>query len=108
MNEEARVKLYLQELEHVRENQPDLLDAINYDAIFVDEGQDFLEDDFRLLKGLCRTPKSGGEPNLYIFYDDAQNYLGRPRPNWKSLGLNWPAPRFLVHPIRETILEIYI
>ena len=41
-----------------------------------------------MLKGLCRTPKSGGEPNLYIFYDDAQNYLGRPRPNWKSLGLN--------------------
>jgi len=88
MGEEARVKLYLQELEHVRENQPDLLDAISYDAIFVDEGQDFLEDDFRLLKGLCRTSKEGGEPNLYIFYDDAQNYLGRRRPNWKSLGLN--------------------
>ena len=54
----------------------------------MDEGQDFLEDDFRLLKGLCRTSKKGGEPNLYIFYDDAQNYLGRRRPNWKSLGLN--------------------
>ena len=88
MGEEARVKLYLQELEHVRENQPDLLDAISYDAIFVDEGQDFLEDDFRLLKGLCRTSKEGGEPNLYIFYDDTENYLGRRRPNWKSLGLN--------------------
>ena len=57
MGEEARVKLYLQELEHVRENQPDLLDAISYDAIFVDEGQDFLEDDFLLLKQLCRTSK---------------------------------------------------
>ncbi len=85
---EDRVKLYLQELDHVRENQPDLLDATSFDAIFVDEGQDFLEDDFRLLKGLCRTTKEGGEPNLYIFYDDAQNYLGRRRPNWKSLGLN--------------------
>jgi hypothetical protein len=88
VGEEARVQRYLNELEHVRMNQPDLLDSLNYDAIFVDEGQDFLENDFKLLKGLCRTAKEGGEPNLYIFYDDAQNYLVRPRPNWRSLGLN--------------------
>ena len=56
-------------------------------AICVDEGQDFLEDDFRLLRGLCQ-PGDGGEPNLCIFYDDAQNLLGRARPNWKSLGLD--------------------
>jgi hypothetical protein len=88
MKEDARVKLYLQELDHVIEKQPELLDAIGYDAIFVDEGQDFLEDDFRLLKGLCRKSKHSEEPNLYVFYDDAQNYLCRRRPNWKSLGLN--------------------
>ena len=57
-----------------------------YDAIYVDEGQDFLEGDFRLLKGLCRS-KPEGEPDLHVFYDDAQNLLGRVRPNWKSLGL---------------------
>ena len=87
LDEEGRAKLYLAELEHVREHQPELLGAASYDAIYVDEGQDFLEDDFRLLKGLCRTPGEG-EPDLAIFYDDAQNLLGRVRPNWKSLGLD--------------------
>lgn len=87
-NDEAnRVQQYLAELEHVRQHQPDLLGAASYNAIYVDEGQDFLEDDFRLLKGLCRT-SAGGEPDLAIFYDDAQNLLGRVRPNWKSLGLD--------------------
>ena len=87
LGEAERVGLYLAELEHVRRNQPDLLGAVAYDAIYVDEGQDFLEDDFRLLKDLCRTT-GDGEPSLFIFYDDAQNFLGRRRPNWKSLGLN--------------------
>src|SRR5699024_2821639 len=58
-----------------------------YDAIYIDEGQDFLEEEFRLLKELCRVSE-GSEPNLYVFYDDAQNLYGRGRPNWQSLGLN--------------------
>ena len=75
------------ELQHVKANEPALFDALAYDAIYVDEGQDFCEDDFCLLKELCRIT-DGGEPNLYVFYDDAQNLLGRKRPNWQSLGLN--------------------
>src|SRR3954453_14858785 len=86
-DDEGRANQYLAELEHVRQHQPGLLDAVAYDAIYVDEGQDFLAADFRLLKGLCRTEPEG-EPNLCIFYDDAQNLLGRRRPNWRSLGLN--------------------
>ena len=86
-DEAGRAMQYLAELKYVREHQPELLGAASYDAIYVDEGQDFLEDDFQLLKGLCRTPGEG-EPNLAIFYDDAQNLLGRVRPNWKSLGLD--------------------
>jgi hypothetical protein len=86
MGDEGRAGQYLADLEHVRDRQPDLLGAVAYDAIYIDEGQDFLEDDFRLLKGLCRV-EGEGEPDLYIFYDDAQNFLGRRRPNWKGLGL---------------------
>lgn len=86
-DDEARVGRYLAELEHARGDQAGLLAEVAYDAIYVDEGQDFLEGDFRLLKGLCRTT-DGGEPDLHVFYDDAQNLLGRRRPNWKSLGLN--------------------
>ena len=85
-DDQARADRYLAELEHVREYQPSLLGAVAFDAIYVDEGQDFLEGDFRLLKGLCRVELEG-EPDLHIFYDDAQNLLGRKRPNWKSLGL---------------------
>jgi hypothetical protein len=85
-DDERRARKYLDDLEHARLNQPSLLDAVAYDALYIDEGQDFLEADFRLLKGLCRTPQDG-EPDLHIFYDDAQNLLGRNRPNWKSLGL---------------------
>ena len=86
-DDQGRAGQYLAELEHVRQEQPDLVDAVVFDSIYVDEGQDFLEEDFRLLKALCRTPQDG-EPDLHIFYDDAQNLLGRVRPNWKSLGLN--------------------
>ena len=82
-----RATQYFKELQHVKTNEPSLFDAIAYDAIYVDEGQDFCEEDFCLLKELCRT-SNGGEPNLYVFYDDAQNLLGRKRPNWQSLGLN--------------------
>lgn len=82
-----RAMQYLGDLQQIREREPQRLHALAYDAIYVDEGQDFLEEEFRLLKELCRV--SGGlEPNLYVFYDDAQNLYGRGRPNWQSLGLN--------------------
>ena len=82
-----RATQYLTELQHVKTNERSLFDAVAYDAVYIDEGQDFCEEDFCLLKELCRTVE-GGEPNLYVFYDDAQNLLGRKRPNWQSLGLN--------------------
>ena len=85
--DETRAQCYLRQLDDTRRDHPDIVDASLYDAIYVDEGQDFVEDDFRLFKALCRV-RQGNEPNLYIFYDDAQNFLGRRRPNWLSLGLN--------------------
>lgn len=86
-DDDTRALQYLKELQHVRQHEPALFDSAGYDAIYVDEGQDFLEEDFRLLKELCRVALNE-EPNLYVFYDDAQNLFGRRRPNWQSLGLN--------------------
>lgn len=83
----VRAMQYLGDLEQFRRRDPERLRAMAYDAIYVDEGQDFLEEEFRLLKELCRV-RDGSEPNLYVFYDDAQNLYGRGRPNWQSLGLN--------------------
>ncbi len=86
-SDEHRANQYLKELEDTKRHHSEIFDAAAFDAIFVDEGQDFLEEDFRLLKELCRVAP-GHEPNIYVFYDDAQNFLGRKRPNWSSVGLN--------------------
>lgn len=91
----VRAIQYLDQLTQVRETSPERLRELAYDAIYVDEGQDFLEEEFRLLKGLCRINENGG-PNLYVFYDDAQNLYGRGRPNWQSLGLDVPGGRSFV------------
>jgi hypothetical protein len=83
----VRAMQYLNDLQQVRARDAAQLRALAYDAIYVDEGQDFLPEEFQLLKELCRVA-DGDEPNLYVFYDDAQNLYGRGRPNWQSLGLN--------------------
>jgi hypothetical protein len=86
-NEASRAQQYLKELLFVKQNDPATFERFAFDAIYIDEGQDFSEEDFRLLKELCRTPATG-DPSLFVFYDDAQNLYGRQRPNWQSLGLN--------------------
>ena len=58
-----------------------------YDAIFVDEGQDFEPEEFGLLLDMLQPDPKSGEKNLIIFYDDAQNLYGRQRPNWQEIGL---------------------
>ena len=83
----SRASQYLKELLFAKENDPSAFERCSFDAIYIDEGQDFLEEEFRLLKELCRTD-ANREPSLFVFYDDAQNLYGRRRPNWHSLGLN--------------------
>ncbi|MDB5340949.1 MAG: hypothetical protein JWN70_6568 [Planctomycetaceae bacterium] len=85
--EEDRAARYLGELKDMRLHHAEVVEAALYDAIFVDEGQDFLEEEFCLLKELCRVAP-GQEPNMYVFYDDAQNFLAKKRPNWSSVGLS--------------------
>ena len=59
-----------------------------YDAIFIDEGQDLSENEYRLLLNFARENYNKTERNLCIFYDDAQNIYGRIRPNWSKIGIN--------------------
>jgi len=86
-DETPRATRYRQQLAALKLNDPARFEKIAFDAIYVDEGQDFVEAEYELLRDLCRTPDDA-EPNLYVFYDDAQNLYGRNRPNWASLGLN--------------------
>ncbi len=86
-DEDTRAQAYRRDLESTFEADPELAESTRYDAVYVDEGQDFEQEEFRLLQALCRQ-REGAEPNLYIFYDDAQNLYARRRPNWQSLQIN--------------------
>lgn len=80
----ARAKQYLADLKYVKEHDPTTFQRCAFDAIYVDEAQDFLEEEFQLLKELCHLENPDKEPNLFIFYDDAQNLYARERPNWRQ------------------------
>ncbi len=90
--EMAMFKGYLRDLEQFKKAEPDMVESAMFDAVYVDEAQDLGEEEMRLLAAICRKGGSpegeGPEPDLYIFYDDAQNLYGRQRPNWSELGLN--------------------
>lgn len=62
------------------ENQKDFQ---KYDAILIDEGQDFTEDMIRGVLSLLSEKDS-----LLFCYDPAQNIFGRKNFTWKSVGLN--------------------
>jgi hypothetical protein len=53
-----------------------------YDAILVDEGQDFITDWMQGLTQLLNEKQD----SLLFCYDRAQNVFGRKSPNWKSAG----------------------
>ena len=79
---EERAKSYREDwADPARGNRP------AYDAIFVDEGQDIEPEEYGLLSDLVRLHGKSGEKNLIVFYDDAQNLYAKPRPNWRSLGI---------------------
>ncbi len=80
-----RAKTYLEAIR--KRHGSALLHALQYDAIYVDEGQDFHEDEFRILANLCKRQAPDQQPDLFVFYDDAQNLYGRARPTWEKLGL---------------------
>lgn len=83
-----RATLYRKQFESYKQRHPESAHKIQYDAIFIDEGQDFVEEEFQLLLSLLKEDKKTAEKNLVIFYDDAQNMYGRPRPNWKQIGID--------------------
>ncbi|RME46938.1 MAG: hypothetical protein D6791_07055 [Chloroflexi bacterium] len=83
-----RAKQYREQLAELREHHPEIYNSLCFDVVFVDEGQDFEEEEFRLMLDLIRTHPETGEKPIVIFYDDAQNLYGRARPVWKDIGIN--------------------
>lgn len=79
---------YMNQFESYIHLHPEKACQTQYDAIFIDEGQDFVPEEFQLLLSLLKLDRTTGEENLVIFYDDAQNLYGRQRPNWKQIGID--------------------
>jgi hypothetical protein len=78
----------LRTLEEGLRETPETYRLPPFDALFVDEAQDLEPDDIRLLMRLIVPDPHSGEVSLILFYDDAQNLYGKPRPVWKELGLD--------------------
>jgi len=83
-----RARQYHQQLRQFANGNPEWHEAILFDAIFVDEGQDFVAEEYELLLDLLKTDPRTGEKTLVVFYDDAQNLYARTRPNWKQIGVD--------------------
>lgn len=84
----VRARLYIEQIAQFAEASPDYYRSLCFDALFVDEGQDFDPDEYRLLLQLVKPHPGTDEKPIVIFYDDAQNLYGRPRPVWRDLGIN--------------------
>lgn len=83
-----RATMYREQFKEFAQSNPEWYESLLYDAIFVDEGQDFVPEEYQLLLDLAKTHPDTGEKTLVIFYDDAQNLYARPRPNWKKIGID--------------------
>ena len=62
-------------------------ERVQFDAVYVDEAQDLVPEEFGLLRRLARRDGKGGQA-LVLFYDNAQNIYGVPTPVWSKLGVN--------------------
>jgi superfamily I DNA and RNA helicase len=89
----VRAATYRKQLNEFRTQQPEWFDATLFDAIFIDEGQDFVAEEYSLLLDLIRPNAETGEKPIIIFYDDAQNVYGRVRPTWADIGISVPGRR---------------
>jgi superfamily I DNA and RNA helicase len=85
---QSRAREYLGMIERLARSDQALYRSICFDAVFVDEGQDLVPEEYMLLLALCRQDPATREKNLIVFYDDAQNLYARPRPSWKEIGID--------------------
>jgi superfamily I DNA and RNA helicase len=84
----ARAADYRAQIADWAAGAPEHYESSCFDYIFVDEGQDFEPEEFRLLLDLIKPHPATSEKPIVIFYDDAQNLYGRSRPVWREIGIN--------------------
>jgi hypothetical protein len=95
----GRAVLYRRQIENLVREDRDRYMSLCFDTVFVDEGQDFESEEFRLLLDLVKPDSQTGEKPIVVFYDDAQNLYGRTRPIWRDVGMNVVGER--THVLKE-------
>jgi hypothetical protein len=88
LGSEEVAKRYREQIRQFAATSPEQYKACCFDAIFIDEGQDFEPEEYRLILDLIRPNEITDEKPIVIFYDDAQNVYGKSRPVWDDVGLN--------------------
>ena len=83
-----RARRYSSDLLDLRKRDPRRFEACLFDALFVDEGQDFVPEEYQVLQEIIRPHADTGEKPILIFYDNAQNVYGRPQPTWSDIGID--------------------
>ncbi len=87
-SETDRATYYRSRLADLRQRDATKYNAVLFDAIFLDEGQDFVPEEHQLLLDLVRPEPTTSERPLIIFYDNAQNVYARPQPIWLNIGID--------------------
>lgn len=83
-----RARRYRSDLLELKQCDPKRFDSCLFDILFVDEGQDFVPEEYEVLREIIRPHPETGEKPILIFYDNAQNVYGRPQPTWSSVGID--------------------
>jgi superfamily I DNA and RNA helicase len=83
-----RARLYREQIAEFARDNPTHYEAVSLDAVFLDEGQDFEPEEYKLLLDIIKPHPVTGEKPIVVFYDDAQNLYGRTRPVWNDIGIN--------------------
>jgi len=98
----VRAKRYLAQIRSLGESGG--LDRAQFDVIYVDEAQDLHPDEFRILLKFLRP--NAEQRNMVVFYDDAQNIYGQPRPTWSDLGIDVVGRSFVMKECFRNTREI--
>jgi len=64
----ALARQYREQISEIEELYPDLYKSLCFDAIFIDEGQDFEPEEYKLLLDLIRPNEVSDEKPILIFY----------------------------------------
>ncbi|HGJ64416.1 TPA: hypothetical protein ENS27_03375 [bacterium] len=83
-----RTMAYIEQIKQLADSNRRRYESMLFDVIFVDEGQDLLQEEYQLILDMIKPNPKTNKKSLIIFYDDAQNLYAHSRPKWKEMGID--------------------